>query len=51
MEEVVSKYNIILEDILAEIVDSEFTTKRAHENYYYIVDYLNKFDYKNYISR
>lgn len=48
--EVEKKVIIVLENIIAEIVDSHFTVKRAKENYDYIINYLNSFDDKTYIS-
>lgn len=38
------KYQNVLENTLAEVVDINFIVKRAQDNYDYIIDYLNKFD-------
>lgn len=49
--EVSKEYSVVLENIIAEVVDTHFTVKRASENYGYMIDYLNKFDEKTYVSK
>jgi len=45
------KFDITLENILAEIVDVNFTVKRAKDNYDYILEYLDNYEEQNYIKR
>lgn len=50
-KEVQEKFNITLENILAEIVDVHFTSKRAKDNYDYIMEYIDEYNETNYIKR
>ena len=43
-ESAVQKYKLTLENVLAEIVDINFSVKRASDNYNYIMDYLDSFE-------